>query len=198
MTTPDDEWIPDTVAPATPGAIVATPMVEGSDTHGKRLLIGHPGWGWRGDLRGGPTVISEGVTKVAVLAEIDWYRSNEENVEVFARLFPISEVWLETPGSEPSASPSARDVVSRLVSLNGPPRRDPIPVRDAPLVTGRRLVHMDGAVAHRDLRAVTEPYQSDGGDICVRVSTELDWYRWIWKGHAPDTVALPIYQLWVE
>jgi hypothetical protein len=50
----------------------------------------------------------------------------------------------------------------------------------------------------RDLRAVTEPYQNQESDICVRVSRELDWYRWAWSGKPPATIEIPVYLLWVE
>jgi hypothetical protein len=51
---------------------------------------------------------------------------------------------------------------------------------------------------HRDLRAVTEPYQNAASDICVRVSTELDWYRWGWTGQPPRSMEVPVYLLWIE
>jgi hypothetical protein len=50
----------------------------------------------------------------------------------------------------------------------------------------------------RDLRAVTEPYASSDGDLCVRVTTELDWYRWAWSGKAPKTLEVPVHLLWLE
>ena len=50
----------------------------------------------------------------------------------------------------------------------------------------------------RDLRAVTEPHTTADGDICVRVSSELDWYRWAWSGQPPKTLAVPVHLLWVE
>jgi hypothetical protein len=45
---------------------------------------------------------------------------------------------------------------------------------------------------------VTEPYTSDDGDICVRVTTELEWYRWAWNGKAPKTLEVPVHLLWLE
>ena len=76
--------------------------------------------------------------------------------------------------------------MSRLVSLDEPPRRNPVAALDADALTGRRVVQLleDGG-ERRDLRAVTELHTSDDGDICARVATELDWYRWGWSGRAP-------------
>jgi hypothetical protein len=45
---------------------------------------------------------------------------------------------------------------------------------------------------------VTEAYTSDDGDICVRVTAELDWYRWAWTGKAPKTLEVPVHLLWLE
>ena len=36
------------------------------------------------------------------------------------------------------------------------------------------------------------------GDICARVATELDWYRWGWSGRTPSTLEIPVHLLWVE
>ena len=61
------------------------------------------------------------------------------------------------------------------------------PALDADALTGRRVVQLleDGG-ERRDLRAVTELHTSDDGDICARVATELDWYRWGWSGQRAD------------
>ncbi|MCW2640124.1 MAG: hypothetical protein JWP76_2430, partial [Dactylosporangium sp.] len=32
----------------------------------------------------------------------------------------------------------------------------------------------------------------------VRVTTELDWYRWAWSGKAPKTLEVPVHLLWLE
>jgi hypothetical protein len=200
MTTPDgwtpDGWTPGMV-PVTPGAIVAAPASGRTDLRGRRLLIGLPGLGGRGDLRGDAIVTQGSRTYVPVLTEHEWYRAEAEQTEVFAPLVPIERVWAEVVDTAQPASPG-RDVVSRLVSLDGPPRRDPVPVRDIALISGRRVVQSHGVTALRDLRAVTEPYQNIDGDICVRVCAELDWYRWGWSGVAPRTREVPIYLLWAE
>jgi hypothetical protein len=198
MTEPQD-WMPETIEPVTPRAIVAVPAAGRSDLRGRRLLIGLPGFGWRGDLRGDAAIVQSSRTYVPVLPEHEWYRAEAEQIEVFAPLVPIDRVWaeIEAPGNSATGI-APRDIVERLVSLDQPPRREPTPVRDAPDVTGRRVVQADGASAARDLRAVTEPYQNTDGDICIRVCTELDWYRWGWSGKPPRTREVPIYMLWIE
>jgi hypothetical protein len=45
---------------------------------------------------------------------------------------------------------------------------------------------------------VAELHTSADGDICVRVATELDWYRWAWSGQAPKTLEVPVHVVWVE
>jgi hypothetical protein len=160
-----------------------------------------PGLGWRGDLRADEPVVQGSRTYVPVLPEQEWYRAEADQTEVFAPLVPIERVWLEQVQSS-TVDKLGRDLVSRLVSrlvsLDAPPRRDPVPVRDVAGVTGRRLVRASPEGEERGLRAVTEPYSSSDGDICVRVTTEVEWYRWAWSGQSPKTLEVPVHLLWVE
>jgi hypothetical protein len=133
-----------------------------------------------------------------VLPEQEWYRAEAEQIEVFAPLVPVDRVWVEAPENTTAAPPPVTDVFGRLVSLDAPPRRVPVPVRDVPLVTGRRVVLSETTRVLRDMRAVTEVYQNSDGDVCVRVCSELDWYRWGWNGQLPRTREVPIYLLWAE
>lgn len=187
------DWLPEPPAP-----IVAVPATGRRDLRGRRVLVGLPGHGWRADLRGDDTVVQGSRTYVPVLPEAEWYRAEAEQIEVFAPLVPVDRVWVETVGK--AASPASRpdDVVSRLVSLDAPPRREPIPVIDAGALTGRRVVRILDGRELRDLRAVTELHSGVDGDICVRVTTELEWYRWAWSGTAPKTLEVPVHLLWVE
>ena len=186
-------------APAPPGAVIPVPAAGHAGLRGRRVIVGLPGLGWRADLRGDDAVIQSSRTYVPVMPESEWYRAEAEQIEVFAPLVPVERVWIETlavAGSETSFGPA--DVVSRLVSLDAPPRRDPVPVIDAGPLTGRRLVWVTGPTQRRDLRAVTELYSGPEGDICVRVAAELDWYRWGWSGKAPKTLEVPVHLLWTE
>ena len=181
-----------------PGAIVPVPAAGRRDLRGRRVLVGLPGYGWRGDLRGDDPVVQSSRTYVPVLPEAEWYRAEAEQIEVFAPLVPVDRVWLETvePAEQSAARPA--DVVSRLVSLDAPPRREPVPVIDGGVLTGRRVVQLQGGAEKRDLRAVTELHTGADGDICVRVTTEQDWYRWAWSGKTPKTLEVPVHLLWVE
>jgi hypothetical protein len=194
-----DDWSIEPAAPITPQAIVLHPATGRSDLRGRRLLVGVPGLGWRGDLRGDDPVVQASRTYVPVLTEQEWYRAEAEQIEVFAPLVPIDRVWAEVPDSEGGVSDDkARDLFARLVSLDAPPRREPVPVRDVPMVSGRRVVQADPHGPLRDLRAITEPYQNTDGDVCVRLCTELDWYRWGWNGTTPRSREVPVYLLWAE
>jgi hypothetical protein len=131
------------------------------------------------------------------MPEAEWYRAEAEQTEVFAPLVPVERVWVEEYGL--AGISGSTDALSKLVSMDEPPRRNPVPALDADALTGRRVVQLreDGG-ERRDLRAVTELHTSDEGDICARVATELDWYRWGWSGRAPRTLEVPIHLLWVE
>ena len=187
------DWAPDPPRP-----IVPTPATMGGQLRGRRVLIGLPGHGWRGDLRADEKVVQGSRTYVPVMPESEWYRAEAEQTEVFAPLVPVERVWVEEEGMAGMATPTG-DVMSRLVSMDEPPRRSPVAALDADSLTGRRVVQLleDGG-ERRDLRAVTELHTSDNGDICARVTTELDWYRWGWSGRAPSTLEVPVHLLWVE
>ena len=181
-----------------PRPIVPTPATMAGPLRGRRVLIGLPGHGWRGDLRADEKVVQGSRTYVPVMPEAEWYRAEAEQTEVFAPLVPVERVWAEELGMA-GTSILGLDVASRLVSVDEPPRRTPVSALDADGLTGRRVIQMlDDAGERRDLRAVTELHTSAAGDICARVTTELDWYRWGWSGKAPRTLEIPCQQLWVE
>ena len=187
------EW-----APEPPRPIAPTPATMSGQLRGRRVVIGLPGHGWRGDLRADEKVVQGSRTYVPVMPEAEWYRAEAEQTEVFAPLVPVERVWVEEYGMVGGIASSA-DVMSRLVSLDEPPRRAPVAALDAGSFTGRRIVQLleDGG-ERRDLRAVTELHTNQDGDICARVATELDWYRWGWSGRAPRTLEVPVHLLWIE
>ncbi|GII25187.1 hypothetical protein [Planosporangium mesophilum] len=202
MTDPLAGWNFDALSARRPAPIVPMPAAAHQAVRGKRVVIGLPGLGWRDDMRADSPVVQGSRTYVPVLPEQEWYRAEAEQIEAFAPLVPIERVWVETLAvSSTTEQRGGPDLVSRLVSLDAPPHRDPVPVRDAVRLTGRRVVRVAGDKTgrdQRDLRAVTEAYTSSDGDICVRVATELEWYRWAWSGTAPKTLEVPVHLLWLE
>ena len=181
-----------------PRPIVPTPATMSGQLRGRRVLIGLPGNGWRADLRADEKVVQGSRTYIPVMPEAEWYRAEAEQTEVFAPLVPVERVWVEELGMARTAVPNS-GLASKLVSLDDPPRRIPVGALEADLLTGRRVVELleDGG-ERRDLRAVTELHTSESGDICARVASELDWYRWGWSGRAPSTMAVPVHRLWLE
>ncbi|MFD1371261.1 hypothetical protein [Actinoplanes sichuanensis] len=180
-----------------PRPIVPTPATMAGDLRGRRVLVGLPGHGWRGDLRADEKVIQGSRTYVPVMPEAEWYRAEAERTEVFAALVPVERVWVEELGFPGTTTPGAK--VNQLVSLDEPPRRPPVSAIDADTLTGRRVTQiLDDGSERRDLRAVTESHVSDDGTVSVRVAQELDWYRWGWSGKLPRTLEVPAHLLWVE
>jgi hypothetical protein len=181
-----------------PRPLVPTPATMTGQLRGRRVLIGLPGHGWRSDLRADEKVVQGSRTYVPVMSEGEWYRAEAEQTEIFAPLVPVERVWVEEYGVAGISLP-ADDIASRLVSLDEPARRTPVPALDAPSLSGRRVVRLrDNGSEERELRAVTELHTNAQGDICARVTTELDWYRWGWSGHAPRTLEVLVHRLWVE
>jgi hypothetical protein len=204
VTDPLPDWDLDAMSAPPPPPIVPTPASLHRALRGRRVIIGLPGLGWRGDMRADSAVVQGSRTYVPVLPEQEWYRAEAEQIEAFAPMVPIERVWVEvvTARSTEDAPPRS-DLVSRLVSLDAPPQRDPVPAREATGITGKRVVRVPGpddkaGRDRRDLRAVTEAYTNADGDICVRVTAELDWYRWAWSGKAPKTLEVPIHLVWLE
>ncbi|MGW0431895.1 hypothetical protein ACWDV4_05040 [Micromonospora sp. NPDC003197] len=188
-------------APRPPRPIVPSPASGRVELRGQRVLVGLPGLGWRADLRADEKVVQGSRTYVPVIAEHEWYRAEAEQVEVFAPLVPAERVWVETLGRDNDVAAAAAprsDLLSRLVSLDAPTYRPPLPVMEADSVSGRRVVQVVEATERRDLRAVTEVYTGAEGDICVRVTGEMEWYRWAWSGQPPTTLEVPVHLLWLE
>ncbi|MGR6322561.1 hypothetical protein Q2K19_12785 [Micromonospora soli] len=183
--------------PLPPRPVEIVPATSRIELRGRRVLVGLPGLGWRGDLRADERVVQGSRTYVPVIPEHEWYRAESEQVEVFAPLVPLERVWVETVAPRRSAA-GPPEAGIRLVSLDAPTRRPPTPVFEADSVAGRRVVQVTGSTEQRDLRAVTETYSGADGDICVRVAPELEWYRWAWRGAAPTTLEVPVHLLWLE
>jgi hypothetical protein len=177
-----------------PAPVVPVPATRLASLRGRRVIVGMPGLGWRGDLRADDPVVHGSRTYVPVLTEQDYYRAETEQLEVFAPLVPIDRVWVEdTP---PDVAPI--DLPGKPATLDAPPQRDPVRPEEAGTITGRRIVQLvpDGEV--RDLRAVTEVYRSDAGDPCVRICTEAEWYRWALVGTIPEPTEVRTDRLWLE
>jgi hypothetical protein len=185
-------------APQPPRAIEVVPATNRVDLRGQRVIIGLPGLGWRSDLRADEPVVQGSRTYVPVIPEHEWYRAESEQMEVFAPLVPVERVWVETLARRSPAGSMPRGSSVRLVSLDGPTHPTPTPVFEADGVTGRRVVQVVDGAERRDLRAVTETYSGADGDICVRVTPEMEWYRWAWSGQAPHTLEVPVHLLWIE
>ncbi len=183
--------------PEPPRPIAPTPANMSGRLRGRRVLVGLPGHGWRGDLRADEKVVQGSRTYVPVMSEGEWYRAESEQTEVFAPLVPVERVWVEELGLAGFAPTGNHE--PKLVSLDEPPRRNPVVATGADALTGRRVVQIDDTGREiRDLRAVTELHTGDDGEICARITTELDWYRWGWTGEVPSTLAVPADRLWTE
>jgi hypothetical protein len=174
-----------------PPAIVPTPAAQFARLRGRRVIVGVPGLGFRGDLRADDPVIQDGRTYVPVLTEQDYYRAEIEEIEAIAPLVPVDRVWVEH-------IPAPGEVSTVPEPLDAPPWNEPTPASAARLVLGRRLIQAvpDGHI--RNLRAATHVYQLGSGTPVVRVCGELEWYTWAISGQTPSTVEIRAQDLWVE
>jgi hypothetical protein len=174
-----------------PSPIVPVPASQVAVLRGRRVIVGVPGLGWRGDLRADDPVVHGSRTYVPVLTEQDYYRAETEQLEVFAPLVPVDRVWVEQTSDRTAAAVGQ-------VTLDAPPRRTATPITEATAVTGRRVVQEvpDGHI--RDLRAVTEVYRNTDGVACVRLCGEPEWYRWALDGTTPSTSEVAANMVFLE
>ena len=175
--------------PSGPPAIIPVPAARYTQLRGRRVIIGVPGVGFRGDLRADDAVVQGSRTFVPVLTEQEYYRAELHRIEAFAILIPIDRVWVEEPGARTG---------DQLQPLDAPPVRLARPARSGEPLLGRRLVRAvpDGFI--RDLRAITEPYTSHTGVASAYVCTESTWYVWALDGSAPRPAEVALDELWVE
>jgi hypothetical protein len=173
-----------------PPPLVPVPAARYAQVRGRRVIIGVPGQGFRGDLRADNAVVQGSRTFVPVLTEQEYYRAELHHIEAFAVLVPVERVWVEEPG-QPPAEPA-------LQPLDAPPARLSTPAAFGAQVLGRRLVREVADGFLRDLRAVSDVYVSHAGAHAVRVCAESAWYAWAFDGSTPTTAEVPVNQLWVE
>ena len=114
-------------APLPPRPIEIVPATGRVELRGRRVLVGLPGLGWRGDLRADERVVQGSRTYVPVIPEHEWYRAEAEQVEVFAPLVPVERVWVETVGEPAVGAARPRDVghPAGLPGRAGPPAAHP-------------------------------------------------------------------------
>jgi hypothetical protein len=175
-----------------PQPIVPTPAGTFGRLRGRRVIVGIPGTGFRGDLRADDPVVRGGRTFVPVLTEQDYYRAETDQIEVFAPLVPVDRVWVERATD---VGPELQVLTS---TLDAPAIRLPTPAKIAAHLIGCRMIQAvpDGHV--RDLRAVSGTYTGDQGAECVRICGEAEWYRWAFDGALPLIVEEKVDRLWVE
>jgi hypothetical protein len=173
-----------------PPPIVPVPAGLYAQLRGRRVIVGVPGVGFRGDLRADDPVVQGSRTFVPVLTEQEYYRAELHHVEAFAVLVPIERVWVGEAGAKPVDPP--------LQPLDSPLSQYPRPAIDTASVMGRRLVRgvPDGYI--RDLRALSDVHLSHAGATCVRVCAESDWFAWGLDGSVPTSIEVAVDQLWVE
>lgn len=169
------------------------------DLRGRRAIVGEPGKGWRGELRADAPDLSDGEPgHLPILSELDFYRAEIEQREVFAPLVPITQVWIEEPYEDKPIWPGAVTAHEGRVTLEAPPVRHPVAAAEMPRLTGQRMVLLASDGYHRELRAISEPYRDERGRVRVNVCPERDWYAWVLTGRTPEPRPCPLEALWAE
>lgn len=186
------------VFPDPPPPLVPRPAVKCFDMRGTRVIVGLPGAGWQYDLRADDPVMRKGQLVVPVLAEGDYYRAQDENTEALAALYPADQVWVETRAESHEDATVGRHLFERLVDVDQPQPRRPVPASEVHGLTGRRVWHWVGGRFAEDVRCVSEAYENDDGDIGVRLCGEREWYRWTRTGTMPATSEALIHLVWVQ
>jgi len=184
--------------PDPPPPLDAVPAVQCFDMRGARVIVGTPGQGWRTDLRADDPLMRGGKLLVPVLSESDYYRSQDDGTEAMAALHPVEAVWVEKPDDTAERRTAAPHLFERLVDIECPPKRWPVPASDVHGLTGRRVWLWRSGEFGTDLRCVSEAFENSDGDIAVKVATERDWYRWARTGKSPTVEEALIHLTWLE
>ncbi|MDJ0345890.1 hypothetical protein QMK19_35240 [Streptomyces sp. H10-C2] len=198
------EWYRAVPPPAVPMPAAQMPP----DLHGKPAIAVTPGHGLLADLRvlGSVRRDPDGSAWVDVVTEADYWRTQISPGSVTqARPVRLDHLWIEhrlepddraqVPG--PAGDPQA--LLRRLApGPDSPGARTPVPARTVPHLHGRRIIQTTPLGWAWDLRAVTEPYEDDQGDILVNLTSAHDFYRWQITGHPPDVVPCGLYLCWTE
>lgn len=79
-----------------------------------------------------------------------------------------------------------------------PPARQPQPADSVPALRGKRVVLStpDGFVY--DMRAVSELHADPDGLRVIDVSSEEDYFRWMFTGEPPRQETYPLRLVWLE
>lgn len=184
--------------PDPPPPLTPMPAVKCFDMRGARVVVGAPGQGWRTDLRADDPLMRGGRLLVPVLSESDYYRSEDDGTEALAALHPVESVWVETPDESAERRTAPPHLFERLVDIEAPPARLPVPASDVHGLTGRRVWHWRDGEFATDLRCVSEAFENSNGDIAVLLAPEREWYRWARTGKPPTVDEALIHLTWLE
>lgn len=211
---------------AVPPPTVPVPATSMPGIKKRRIIVG-AGHGFRYDIVAGsePHLDADGRTYLNVLSEYDQYRAHLTQTDVAMHRVPIEQVWVEhraIPTEQPAADggrmiydwglldndtspredsrpiPPPDELFNRLVTLNAPPGRIPRRASEVDSLTGRRVILVNPGEFLYDSRAISEPYQSEAGDVSVSVASAKAWYAWAITGEMPPAIAWSIERVWVD
>ncbi|MGW2865608.1 hypothetical protein [Streptomyces sp. NPDC001205] len=202
------EWFRAVPPPAVP--MPAANM--GVDLHGARAIVADPSVGIIHDLRIiGDAHQDAGTTYIDVVPELDYWRAKVSPGRVASRRVPLAQTYIEhrltyEPPAAGRVLPDpvalATDPAALLRRLaphpDMPGARTPVPARTIPHLHGRRIIQVNPLGFAWDLRAVSEPYMDNAGDIVLNLTSAHDYYRWVITGSKPDVVPVGLYLLWTE
>lgn len=85
----------------------------------------------------------------------------------------------------------------RLPYFGRPPTRNPVLAAEAGALRGKRVILSTPDGFTYDVRAVSELIHHHEGDL-VEVTSEEDYFRWMFTGHDPARTSYPARLVWLE
>ena len=79
-----------------------------------------------------------------------------------------------------------------------PPARQPVPASEVPALRGKRVVLSTPEGFVYDVRAISQVQRDGTGREVIDVTSEEDYYRWMFTGTAPVVQVYPSELVWVE
>ncbi|GAA2100531.1 hypothetical protein GCM10009801_73130 [Streptomyces albiaxialis] len=197
---------------AVPPAAVPVPAAHVAELHRARAIASLPGIGLLHDLRvlGEARRDADGTDRLDLVPELDYWRTRiTPERPVIPRRVDVDRVWIEhrldyEPDEDQEQRPvpppgDAGALLRRLApGPDQPGARTPVPARTVAHLHGRRIIQATPLGFAWDLRAVSEPYDTDG-EIVLNLTSAYDYHRLLLTGQAPDDLTpCPLYLLWTE
>lgn len=200
-----DDWVREI-----PASVAYVPAATVPSCIGMRVILAL-GNGWRENLRAASNaqLDEEGQLGLELLPEHDWHlRSifpDYDPLRIFAPMETLRVEVLVGSSNTRSEVHEAEQPISLTATWllrvdacvdNSLPLKPPRRPREVPWLPGHRLVLAGPEGFTRDVRATSEPFRDEAGEVVVSYLSEAAWYQW--QHRKAKTQFHRVEYVWVE